>query len=82
MQNHVKNYLKHYGYDVTDFIPCEVCGDKSVDIHHIIYRSHFGKKEKGKQDDASNLIALCRSCHDKAHNEEFSKDYLRCRKLK
>ena len=82
MQNHVKSYLKHYGYDTTDFIPCEVCGSKSVDIHHIVYRSHFGKKEKNKQDDASNLIALCRSCHDKAHNEIYTKEFLRCQKLK
>jgi len=46
MPNHVKNYFKHYGYDTTDFILCEVCNAKSVDIHHIVYRSHFGKKEK------------------------------------
>lgn len=39
---------------------CEVCTDWGpVDIHHVIKRSHGGR------DEWTNLIALCRWCHDK-----------------
>lgn len=77
MQPHVKNYLEHYGYDVGDWIKCQNCPKTSVDIHHIHYRSHFGKKKKNEQDHWTNLIALCRKCHDMAHNEEISKESLK-----
>lgn len=46
------------------------------DIHHIIPRSKFGKKNKAEQDKIENLMALCRFCHDKAHAEVFKKDFL------
>lgn len=77
MQKHTKNYLDHHGYTTADFIPCEVCGAKSVDIHHIEPRSKFGSKRKEEQDNINNLIALCRICHDKAHSYEYSKEFLR-----
>ena len=73
MQKHIKNYLDANGFTGYEFIPCEVCGCKSVDIHHIEPRSKFGKNKKDEQDKPSNLIALCRLCHDKAHNnKEFN----------
>ena len=37
---------------------CEYCGKKAVDPHHIVYRS------KGGSNEAKNLIALCRECHN------------------
>jgi len=67
MQRHTKIYLEYLGYGEQDFIPCEHCGKKAVDIHHIIYRSHGGA------DNIENLIALCRKCHDMAHNNELTK---------
>jgi hypothetical protein len=67
MEKHVKNYLQAFGYDESSFIPCEMCGAKSVDIHHIEPRSKFGSKRKDEQDHISNLVALCRDCHDRAH---------------
>lgn len=70
MQKHIKNYLNHHGYSGFEFIPCEVCGGKAVDIHHIIPRSKFGSKRKDEQDHHSNLIALCRLCHNKAHQDK------------
>ncbi len=82
MQKHTKIYLEHHGYTIADFIPCEVCGAKSVDIHHIEPRSKFGSKTKEEQDNINNLIALCRECHDKAHTYEYSKEFLRSRKVK
>ncbi len=77
MQPHVNNYLKHFGYTIADVIMCEVCENaRANDVHHIIPRSKFGKKRKSEQDDVSNLIALCRKCHDKAHDGTLSKEYL------
>lgn len=60
MKSHTKIYFKHFGYDVSDFIPCEICGRRSVDIHHIKCRGMGGSKN---HDDISNLMALCRECH-------------------
>ena len=70
------NYLKAMGFTTADFIPCEVCHSKAVDCHHVIPRSKFGKKRKAEQDHISNLIALCRVCHDKAHANIISKETL------
>lgn len=67
MQKHVENYLAAFNYSGFEFIPCEVCGKKAVDIHHVVTRSHFGSKNKDARDDVSNLVALCRSDHDAAH---------------
>ena len=60
MKNHTKVYLKGMGYDTTDFVPCEVCGSKAVDIHHIEARGMGGSKDA---DRIENLMALCRTCH-------------------
>ena len=60
MKAHTKIYLQKMGYDESDFIPCEICSHKAVDIHHIEARGMGGT---GKKDDIENLMALCRSCH-------------------
>ena len=47
-----------------DWHRCRVCGwggGGGLNIHHILFRSQGGK------DELSNLILLCRPCHDKAH---------------
>jgi 5-methylcytosine-specific restriction endonuclease McrA len=67
MEKHVVNYMKAFGYDQSSFIPCEVCGAKAIDIHHVVPRSKFGSKRKHEQDAVKNLVALCRPCHDQAH---------------
>lgn len=46
---------------MSDFIECEVCKGKAVDIHHIDCRGMGGSKEK---DTIENLMALCRNCHN------------------
>ncbi len=76
MQPHTKIYFTHFGYSENEYIPCEVCQCQAVDIHHIIPRSKFGKKEKHKQDKIENLIGLCRHCHDLAHDEILIKEML------
>lgn len=60
MRPWTKIYLDAMGYDISSFIPCECCGARSVDTHHIEARSMGGTK---KPDTIENLMALCRSCH-------------------
>jgi len=83
VKNHTKVYLKAMGYDTTDFIPCEICGAKAVDIHHIEARGMGGSKQA---DIIENLMAVCRQCHntygDLKHYKEMLKEihYLRINK--
>lgn len=77
MQNHTAIYMRHFGFGLQDFIPCEVCGSRAIDIHHLVPRSKFGKKRKDEQDLITNLIALCRSCHDKAHQNKITVEQLK-----
>ena len=67
MMAHTKIYMSYFGYGEQDFVPCEVCGAKSVDVHHIEGRG------KG-MDVIENLMALCRLHHNAAHGLE--KTYL------
>lgn len=60
MRKHTKIYLEAFGYDQSDFIKCEVCSAKAVDIHHIHARGMGGSKSK---DRIENLMAVCRGCH-------------------
>lgn len=64
MKKHVSIYMQHFNYSTADFIPCEVCEAKAVDIHHIISRK-MGGDPQGKKDIIENLQALCRKCHNK-----------------
>ena len=55
--------MSYFGYDTTDFIPCEICGNQAVDIHHIEARG-MGGNPKGDKDEIENLMAVCRPCHE------------------
>ncbi len=76
MKNHTKVYLKGMGYDTTDWIPCEVCQAKAVDIHHIEARGMGGSKEA---DTIENLMGLCRACHVKFGDLKQYKEMLKAR---
>ena len=77
MQQYLKNYLTANGLTPGDWILCQHCEIKeAVDVHHIQPRSKFGKKTRSERDSAENLIALCRTCHNKAHDNEISKEKL------
>jgi 5-methylcytosine-specific restriction endonuclease McrA len=69
MKRHTRIYLDYFGYDVSDFIPCECCGSKSVDVHHIKARG-MGGDPTGKRDTIENLMALCRICHTEKGDKE------------
>jgi len=69
LKSYVKTYLLYFGYDESDFIPCEFCGRKAVDIHHLEPRSIA----KHKLNLIDNLMALCRECHyDAGISKEFN----------
>jgi hypothetical protein len=73
VKKHTKVYLDHFGYDKTDFIPCEVCGAQAVDIHHIQARGMGGNKHA---DRIENLMALCRKHHEMYGDRKQWKDWL------
>lgn len=56
--------LKHYGYR------CSNCGTKKrLDVHHLTY-------DRFKNERLSDLMILCRPCHDLAHsNIDLAKDW-------
>jgi 5-methylcytosine-specific restriction endonuclease McrA len=74
MKNHTKVYLNFFGYTIEDFIPCESCGAKAVDIHHIEARGMGGSK---KSDVIENLMALCRQCHVVMGDTKTHMEYLK-----
>lgn len=66
MQVYIQNYMKAHGYGIDDYVPCEHCDKlglvvRAVDVHHIVSRA------QGGTDEASNLQALCRACHEREH---------------
>lgn len=61
MKNHTKIYMKFFDYIADDFIPCECCQTRAVDIHHIVARGMGGSDK----DRVENLMAVCRNCHIK-----------------
>tara|TARA_R110000823_G_scaffold269491_2_gene389256 strand:+ start:84 stop:362 length:279 start_codon:yes stop_codon:yes gene_type:complete len=67
--------MKFFGYGEQDFIPCEMCGSRAVDIHHI------EKRNKTKNDYIENLIALCRDCHINAESDTSFNSYCRIEHL-
>jgi hypothetical protein len=66
MTPYAKIYFKHFNYATEADVICEGCLGQAVEIHHIHGRG------KGKNI-ISNLIALCRKCHERAHS---SKNYV------
>ena len=74
MKKYTQTYLIYFGYDETDFIPCEVCNKQAVDIHHIEAKGMGGSKTK---DNIENIMALCRYCHMKYGDKKQYKDFLK-----
>ena len=70
MVKYKKIYIDYFGYDVSDFIGCELCNKPAIDIHHIDSKGMGGSKTK---DYIENLIAVCRECHNDCHaSKEFN----------
>lgn len=74
MKNYTKMYMNYFGFVIDDFIPCEVCGARAVDIHHLDCRGMGGSKNK---DFIENLMALDRECHIKYGDKKQYIEYLK-----
>ena len=74
MKKHTKIYLDYFGYGIEDFIPCECCGTKAVDLHHIFRRGMGGSKEA---DTIENIMALCREHHIEYGDKKQYIEYLK-----
>ena len=61
MKKHTKIYIKELGSHPTDFMPCEITGNKGIDVHHIVNRENR----------IENLMLLTREAH---HNNGEIKD--------
>ena len=50
-----------------DGFQCVACArqEMALHVHHIVYTSHFGTHRK------SNLVTLCRRCHEREHQRCF-----------
>ena len=60
-----------HGIGEQDIIMCKYCNKRqAVDIHHITFKS------QGGSDEVKNLISLCRSCQEDAHDKKISKEEL------
>lgn len=53
MKKHTKIYIEALGYHETDFMPCEISGQRGIDIHHIVDRENR----------IENLMLLTRELH-------------------
>lgn len=73
MKEHTKLYFKHFGYDIEDFVPSEISGKPTNDIHHIESRGMGGTK---REEDINNLMAVTRYEHDKLGDITAYKDWL------
>ncbi len=73
MKSYTKIYFDFFGYDESDFIGCEVCGQKAVDISHIEAKG----RRPDLKDNIFNLMAMCRPCHVKYGDKKAFKDKLR-----
>lgn len=58
--------MNYFDFKTENEVVCEACGNMAVEVHHI----HGRGKDK---DVISNLMALCRKCHERAHG---SKNYV------
>lgn len=75
MRKHTRIYLDYFGYGEEDvFHPCEVCGGKGVDLHHIKARGMGGSKYR---DHIENIMCLCRPCHERLGDKKQYMDFLR-----
>ncbi len=71
--NYKQLYFRFFGYGIDDVIMCTVCNSIAVDIHHVHPKGMGGSKYADRID---NLIAVCRNCHNDAHNHILTKEQL------
>jgi len=72
MKPYTKTYFDFFGFTIADFIPCEICGERAIDIHHIWARSI----RKDLVNAINNIMALCRLCHTEFGDKKEQREYL------
>jgi len=59
---------------------CELCGCQTeLTVHHLIPKCKAKNKYKDIRNDETNLIMICRQCHDHIHatyDESYLRDFL------
>lgn len=63
MKPYEKIYCDYFDFKSQSEIMCEACMSPAQDIHHINGRGP-------DKDVISNLMALCRKCHARAHGDK------------
>lgn len=78
MKHHTKIYMKFFGYQPGDFMPCEIpdCGKAVVDVCHIDARG-MGGDPQGKKDVIENLMGKCRPHHVEYGDIKDKKEWLK-----
>lgn len=79
MKTHTKNYMNFFDFTIADFIPCEICGQRCVDIHHINARQMGGTGSKQTLDEhnkVENLMGMCRRHHLKYGDKKQYLEYI------
>jgi len=66
--------MDFFGYQISCWMPCEICGNQAVDLHHIEARGMGGSDTK---DNIENLMALCRGHHVKFGDKKQHKEMLK-----
>jgi 5-methylcytosine-specific restriction endonuclease McrA len=76
LKKHTKIYCDYFGILENDYVACEYChAQRMTDVHHITPRGMGGKNPR--VDVISNLIGLCRDCHNLAEAKKISKEDLK-----
>lgn len=61
-------YMDYFDLSHDEYVPCEICGARGIQVHHISYRSHHGKKTLKEQENITNLMMVCYKCHKDIHD--------------
>ncbi len=74
---HTYVYMKAFDYTIADFVPCELCGLRCVDVHHIFARGMGGSDlEEELYNKIENLMGLCREEHTEYGDKKQFYDFL------
>ena len=68
--NYKERYRKMHDLAIGDYVPCLICHNQAVDLHHIV------RKSRGGSDDVWNLAPLCRKHHNEVHQYKITEELL------
>ena len=68
--NYKEIYRRHFNLLPGDYVPCLICHNQSVDLHHIV------RKSRGGGDNVQNLAPLCRKHHNEVHQYKITEELL------